>query len=268
MAVSEFYQHFFELLDSQTPFVCVTLVQGLGSIPQEPGAKMLVTPQGLHIGTIGGGKVEQKALAEAQSLLDGDVGSTLIRCLDWNLNTDVGMTCGGSVRLLFEAYNRGIWQIVVYGAGHVAQALIPILLTLDCQVTCIDTRQEWLDKLPTSAKLSTICTDDMSSTVGSLPKNAFVALMTMGHSTDSPILLEILRTRQFPYLGAIGSRSKALQFKKDIQSAGLPEECQSAFHCPIGLDVGDNEPAEIAISITAQLLQVRDKIIGVASPVT
>jgi xanthine dehydrogenase accessory factor len=265
MAVSEFYQQFFELLDSQAPFVCVTLVQGLGSIPQEPGAKMLVTPQGLHIGTVGGGKVEQKALAEAQALLQGEL-MPAIRSLDWNLNIDVGMTCGGSVRLLFEAYNRGIWQIVVYGAGHVAQALIPILLTLDCQVTCIDTRQEWLDKLLTSAKLSTICAADMSSTVKNLPKNAFVALMTMGHSTDSPILLEILRTRQFPYLGAIGSRSKALQFKKDIQAAGLPEACQSAFHCPIGLDVGDNEPAEIAISITAQLLQVRDKIGQVASP--
>lgn len=219
---------------------------------------MIVTPQGLHTGTVGGGKVERKAIEESQRLLRSDVEQPT-RSVEWNLNQDVGMTCGGSVHLVFEVFNRQTWHIVVYGAGHVAQALIPILLTLECQVTCIDSRPEWLEKLPNSPKLEQVCNAHMPDTVGTLPEGAFVILMTMGHSSDSPILLEILRTRQFPYLGAIGSRAKAVQFKKDIQQAGLPEASLEAFHCPIGLELGNNNPAEIAVSVAAQLLQERDR---------
>lgn len=221
---------------------------------------MLVTPQGLHTGTVGGGKVERKAIEEAQRLLQSEQLPTICS-LEWNLNRDVGMTCGGSVRLVFEVFHRQTWQIVVYGAGHVAQALIPILLTLDCQVTCIDSRQEWLDKLPDSPHLARIFSDHMPDTVATLPEGAFVVLMTMGHSSDKPILLEILKTRQFPYLGAIGSRAKAAQFKKDIQEAGLSETCNDAFYCPIGLELGNNNPPEIAVSVAAQLLQKRDHLL-------
>ena len=82
----------------------------------------------------------------------------------------------------------------------------------------------------------------------------------MGHSTDLPILLEILRTKQFPYLGVIGSKAKAARIKKDIEETGLPSSCKDAFYCPIGLDIGNNHPQEIAISVAAQLLQVRDQL--------
>jgi xanthine dehydrogenase accessory factor len=80
--------------------------------------------------------------------------------------------------------------------------------------------------------------------------------MTMGHSTDLPILLEILKKKRFPYLGVIGSKAKALRLKKDIEEAGLPP---SSFYCPIGLDIGNNHPPEIAISVAAQLIQIRDQ---------
>ena len=144
------------------------------------------------------------------------------------------------------------------GAGHIAQALTSILVNLDCNVTCIDPRQEWLDKLPQSPKLKAILTSDMPSMVKTLPDDAFVVLMTMGHTTDKPILIEILRTRTFPYLGVIGSNSKAVILKRDVAEAGLPKEMESAFFCPVGLDVGTNHPYEIAVSIVAQMMQVRD----------
>lgn len=258
MPLNHFYQQFFDLLNTDATFVCVTLTLGLGSIPQEPGAKMLVTCQGLLTGTIGGGKLEQKAIEKALTLLREE-NQSAIHSVEWNLNRDVGMTCGGSVQLVFEVFNHSAWNIVVYGAGHVAQALIPILLTLDCHVTCIDSRQDWLAKLPDSPKLTPLYTPDLATSVTNLPENAFIILMTMGHASDLPILLEILRTRQFPYLGAIGSKAKAVQFKKDILEAGLPENCLSSLHCPIGLELGNNMPAEIAISIAAQLLKIRDQ---------
>ena len=251
------YEKFNELLFSNTPFVMVTLVDSLGSSPQCRGSKMLVTQEGLYDGTIGGGKVEFKAINEAKSLLENKSLQTFF--CEWNLQKDVGMSCGGVVRIYFEAFHSKIWKIAVFGAGHVANALIPLLLSLDCQIRCADPRKDWLNKLPQSHKLDLIHIEDMASEVKNLDNNTFVLLMTMGHSTDLPILLEILRTRRFPYLGVIGSRAKAARIKKDIEEAGLPPSCKEAFYCPIGLDFGNNHPQEIAISVAAQLIQERDR---------
>jgi len=68
-------------------------------------------------------------------------GGQRVALVEWNLKRDVGMTCGGSVSLLLETYNIGVWKIVIFGAGHVAQALTALLMTLRCQVTVVDPRQ-------------------------------------------------------------------------------------------------------------------------------
>jgi xanthine dehydrogenase accessory factor len=253
-----FYEKFNELIAGKQPFVMVTLVDTIGSAPQEPGAKMLVTTAGLYFGTVGGGKVENRAIQEAQALLQ-ERPQKPTRFVQWNLSTDIGMTCGGSVKYYFEAFHFNQWPIVIFGAGHVAQALIQLLLTLDCRIICIDPRSDWLAKLPENAQLEKIHAEDMPSQVKAIPPDAYVLLMTMGHSTDKPILLEILNHREFPYIGVIGSRAKAVRLRQDVSDAGLPEACQTLFHCPIGLDLGSSHPPEIAISVAAQLLQVRDK---------
>jgi len=220
---------------------------------------MLVTSQGRFFGTVGGGKIEKKAIDEALQLLTEETQQKT-RFVQWSLNKDVGMTCGGVMKLYFEAYNVERWKIVVFGAGHVANALIQVLLPLDCRIRCIDPREEWLARLPESPKLVKILSNDMPAEVKRIPEGAFVLLMTMGHTTDKPILLEILRTRKFPYLGVIGSNAKAKRLKQDVAEAGLPPEMQKAFYCPIGIEVGSNHPQEIAVSITAQLLQQRDRL--------
>ena len=99
----------------------------------------------------------------------------------------------------------------------------------------------------------------MPSMVKTLPDDAYVILMSMGHTTDKPVLIEILRTRRFPYLGVIGSEAKANILRRDIAEAGLPAEAQREFHCPIGIDIGTNHPYEIALSVIAQLIQTRDR---------
>jgi len=243
---------------AEVPLVTVTVVDTLGSAPQDRGAKMIVTEEGLRFGTVGGGKIETKAIAEARRMLSGEIAEQT-HFVQWNLAKDVGMTCGGVVKLYFETHNAGRWRIVVFGAGHVANALITLLVHLDCVITCIDPREEWLAKLPDSPKLTKLRAADMPSMVASLPADAFVVLMTMGHSTDKPILIEILRTRTFPYLGVIGSRAKANILYRDLEEAGLPESAKEAFHCPIGIDLGTNHPYEIAVSVVAQLIQTRDR---------
>lgn len=260
----EFYANLNELLTGNVPFVSVTIVDAIGSVPQNAGSKMLVTSEGLYFGTVGGGKVEKRAIEEAQSILLKRTSLTdRTMFVNWSLEKDIGMTCGGSVKLYFELFNTNIWSIVVFGAGHCSSALINLLVNLDCRVTCFDTRQEWLDRLPNSPKLKKVLSaEELPHAVPDIPDNSFVILMTMGHTTDKPILLEILRRwseRKFPYLGIIGSKAKAVRLKKDIDEAGLPNDYKDLFFCPMGLSVGNNNPQEIAISIAAQLLQERDR---------
>lgn len=253
-----FFDHLQELLAAGVPFVSVTVVEATGSTPQDQGAKMLVTDAGLHHGTVGGGKVEAKALDTARTMLRGD--GPRMQLVDWNLKRDVGMTCGGAFRLFFEAFNLNPWHIVVFGAGHVAGALTRLLVQLECRVTVYDPRAEWLARLPESPRLTPVLALDLPAEVPGIPEGAFVLLMTMGHTTDRPILLEILRTRTFPYLGVIGSAAKAMRLKKDVTEAGLPAAARDAFHCPIGLPLGTNHPVEIAVSVAAQLIQERDRL--------
>src|SRR3954465_11026423 len=144
-----FVERLAELSQSGMPFVCVTMVQAQGSTPQDAGSKMLVTSVGLDTGTVGGGKVELKSIERARQMLAQPANKTAPNELvEWNLKRDVGMTCGGSVKLFFETYNHSDWRIVVFGAGHVATAVVAALASLDCHVTCIDSRPGGLGRLP------------------------------------------------------------------------------------------------------------------------
>jgi len=246
-----------ELAATSQPFVSVTMVESTGSTPQDAGSKMLVDASGRVHGTVGGGKVEHRAIEFAQQMLDGEDRNREI--VDWNLQRDIGMTCGGLVKLFFEVYNRDDWHIVIFGAGHVAQALVTVLLTLNCRVTCFDPRQEWIDRLPEHDRLNKACVDDLSAQALKLNSSDYVICMTMGHSTDRPILTTIFREQVEPaYLGVIGSKSKRGALVRELKEDGISAEVAQGFLCPIGLPIGSNQPAEIAISIAAQLIEHRD----------
>jgi xanthine dehydrogenase accessory factor len=253
------YEQLVALENEGVPFVLVTLVEALGSTPQDAAAKMLVTAKGLHSGTVGGGKVEAAALKLASEVLANGGGKP--RFVSWTLKGDVGMTCGGSVKFYFEPHlGPGTWNIAVFGAGHVAQALIPVLLPLPCRVTVVDSRVEWLGRLPRSPNLTVIHAASPEDVVPTLPDKTFLLAMTMGHATDRPVLRRALMERAFPYIGAIGSDAKAAILRGELIAEGVPPERASAFHCPVGLDLGTNHPHEIAISIAAQLISERDRL--------
>jgi xanthine dehydrogenase accessory factor len=261
-----FVEKLAELSAAGRPFASVTLVETVGSTPSDAGTKMLVDVNGLVFGTVGGGKVESKAIGLAQGLLDGASanGSQTCELIEWNLQRDVGMTCGGVVKLLFEAYNFRDWRIVIFGAGHVAQALVRLLLLLECRVVCVDQREEWLAKLPSSPKLRAIRLPEMHEFVRELRSEDYVLCMTMGHKTDRPILKAILEHRiqdpnyELPYLGVIGSQAKRKILVRELVEEGIPNELAKQFRCPIGLSLGSNQPGEIAVSIAAELIQCRD----------
>ncbi len=259
---SAFYQRLVALEQEGVPFVLVVLVEALGSTPQDTGAKMLVTPTGVHEGTVGGGKIEAKAIEAAQEMLGAHAAAS--RFVNWTLKGDVGMTCGGSVKLYLEPHPAagpgGDWPIWIFGAGHVVQALVPVLVPLPCQLTVVDSRREWLDRLPRASNARYLPSDQPESLVPDMPEQAFLLCLTKGHATDRPILQRALAERHFPYVGAIGSDAKAAILRQEMIAGGLPEKRAHEFHCPIGLPFGSNHPHEIALSIAAQLLAERDRI--------
>lgn len=254
------YEELLALEQQRVACVLVTLVEALGSTPQDTGAQMLVTPDGLHAGTVGGGKVEAKALLVAQEMLAADAQP---RFVTWTLRKDVGMTCGGSVKLYFEPHPAGgsgaDWPIWIFGAGHVAQALVPVLLPLPCSLTVVDPRREWLDRFSRARHLRIIAHDNPADLVPEMPDNAFLLCLTKGHASDRPVLQRALAERSLPYVGVIGSKAKAAVLRKEMIADGLPAKRAKDFFCPVGLPFGSNHPHEIALSIAAQILTVRDK---------
>lgn len=264
-----YFEAALQLQESGQAFVSVTVVEVTGSTPQEAGSRMIVTAGGggrggggvRRWGTVGGGKIEARCIEEAGKLLtEAGPGRAATRCFEWNLQRDIGMTCGGVVRVFFEAAGGNSWEVVVFGAGHVAQALVRVLELMPCRVRCYDPRAEWIEKLPRGAGIEARVVEDLAGMVDGIDERASVLCMTMGHKSDRPVLERAMKLgKRFAFLGVIGSKSKAAVLRRELMEAGIPEETARGFECPVGLPIGTNHPGEIAVSIAAQLIEVRDR---------
>lgn len=251
----KFFEECQKLSASGDSFVVVTQVASRGSAPQDPGAKIIVTKKGLHFGTVGGGKIEAHCIKTALGILDSET-QLPPEYVTWNLQRDIKMSCGGEASFLFEHFHTKNWPIVVFGAGHIAQALTRVLSKLHCSVTCIDHREEWVSKLE---GVKGVVHPEPKELVKDLHPKSFFISMTMGHAHDVPILAEISRAHpDAPYVGVLGSDIKGVRIRKDLKELGVPDEFLKKLRVPIGLPLGTNHPYEIAISIVAELLQVRD----------
>ena len=240
------------------PFCTVTVADARGSIPQEIGAKALFSRDGLICGTIGGGKIEARGCEKARELLAPAARQrTMLERL--NLHRDVGMTCAGEMTLLYEVFRPDFeWNVVVFGAGHVAQKLCRLLVELDCRVTCVDPRTEWLDRLPRNVRLERRLVQDFTAGVEFVPCGAFVVVITMGHATDLPVLQALFRVGiGISFIGVLGSDSKAAIMRRELRASSVAEEFIARIGCPLGEKLGGNTPSDIAVSIVAQLVRAR-----------
>jgi xanthine dehydrogenase accessory factor len=259
---SEFCEAFLRLTESNTPMVVVTQVSQRGSAPNDISSRIIIGKNGdILWGTVGGGKVEAHCKKLATEFLNSKE-HVENQTHTWNLQKDIGMTCGGEVTMFFEIHKpQDRWEVAIFGAGHIAQELVRLLVRLDCHLTVADQREEWLAKLPEHKRMKKICTDDLASVVDTLSPNTFIASMTMGHASDVPVLTRALTKFQFPYVGVIGSEAKRNRIEKDLLEKGVSPERIKEFFCPMGEEFGRNAPAEIALSVAAQLLKKRDHLL-------
>ena len=233
--------------------VLVTVVNTQGSSPRKSGSKMLVTAEH-SFDTIGGGKLEFQAINEARKLLLE--AQSQQRFMHFPLAAKSAQCCGGTMTLMFESFIVNRAQIHVYGAGHVAKHLVPILAQLDTQIAWVDNRDnEFPQQLPSNVEkyLYNDVTEHVNKVV---TENSLNIIVTHNHAVDFQLVEALLDRKDTHYLGVIGSKSKAQRFRTRLKSNAFSEDAIKHMISPIGvLDIPGDKPAEIAISIAAQVQQ-------------
>ena len=234
------------------PYVLVTVLGVTGSVPREPASKMVVTGEHSY-DTIGGGHLEYRIIARARERLAArDYSYELAH---FPLGASLGQCCGGSVAVLLEAQTGGDARLVVYGAGHVAQALMMIMGQLPWQVTWVDSRTDsFPSQVPANVRIHH--TDDPAGDAPSLCDGAHVLILTHNHQLDFD-LCQALLGRPASSIGLIGSQTKAERFRQRLSHRGFDTSTIEQIRCPVGhSDVPGKRPMEVAVSIAAELLSL------------
>jgi len=293
----------------------VVITEDDGSSPRGKGAVMLAGTGGRIAGTIGGGALEKKAEEEARRLLSARSSGT--REYRLRQNEDVGMACGGSVRVLFQLASAGeaAWaqvaeaalermragrpgwlllrtgglpalldedkqllagaeetagaegafsiplpvksRAILFGGGHIALELAPILKQVGFRVVVFDDRPEFsgMERFPMAEQ--TVCGsyEDIEAYLA-LQEDDYVVVITEGHRHDFAVERQALR-HPLSYIGAIGSRTKTAAVNQRLLESGFQEADIRRIHAPIGTAIKAVTPAEIAVSIAGEMILVR-----------
>jgi xanthine dehydrogenase accessory factor len=227
--------------------VMATVVEAGGAVPRQAGARMLVFADGEIAGTIGGGAIEKRIIEEAIALLTS--GGT--RLLHYNLEEELAMACGGTVTVFLEVLQPSL-KLIVFGAGHIGQALVPLAKMLGFHVTVVDNRPEFANK-ERLAQADQIIAKPYANAFNELQmdNHTYSVIVTHHHRYDQEIL-EYCSRKPFAYLGMIGSRHKVGAALARLADLGVSEKIIQKIQTPIGLDLGGQTPAEIAIAIAAE----------------
>lgn len=233
----------------------VTIVRSQGSTPQRVGAKMLVYADGRTVGTIGGGCYEHDALGKAREAIASGKPALVSYELADDLAAETGLICGGRMDVFIEPLEPSP-RLYIVGAGHVGWHLARAARESGFRLTVIDDREKFAkpDRFPDAEIVVDAIPDWLHR--ADIPLSAYVVIVTRGHRYDLEAL-RALAARDLKYLGLIGSRAKVTRIFDALMAEGLPAECLRRVHAPIGLDIGAVTPAEIAVSILAELIAVR-----------
>ena len=244
------------LSETGTECVLVTVLEVKGSTPREAGAKMVITRDKIY-DTVGGGHLELRAIELARAALHAG-GPSEPTVHHFALGPSLGQCCGGEASLLLEIVRPHTFHVAIFGAGHVGKALVKVLADLPCRISWIDPRDDiFPETLPGNVAIN--LSDEPEAEIDALPAGSFVLVMTHSHPLDQRILEAALRRDDFAYVGLIGSATKRARFLRRLRQRGLGDTEIARLTCPIGIEgAGGKHPAEIAIAVAAQLLQVRD----------
>ncbi len=244
-----------ELEKSHQPAALCTVIKTSGSTPRHSTSKMLVYSDSQILGSVGGGEMENRVVKEAlSSMLDGKP-----RLLAYSLTDpergDPGL-CGGQVEVFVEPVLPDPTLIVI-GGGHVGKAVAHLAKWLGFRVVISDDREEFCtpEANPDGDEFYPVTMSELPKHLTITPQTSLV-LTTRGSNVDVAGLPALLSTSA-GYIGVIGSRKRWNTTLSELNKQGISEKVLARVHSPIGLGIGAESPAEIAVSIMAEVLAQR-----------
>jgi len=257
------YQAILDARRAGRPAALATVIRARGSAPRHETSKMLVFADGPMLGTVGGGQLESLIIAASQAAIrDGQP-----RLENYSLagpHEDAVGVCGGEVEVFIEPILPPP-TVLVLGCGHVGVAVAHLAKWLGFRVVVSDDREELCN--PEHAPDADLCLPGEIAAVLSqtrVDSRTYVVAVTRGYSYDVDSVPILLKT-ETPYIGVIGSRRRWATAVKELQALGITDEQLQRIHSPIGLHLGAETPAEIAVSIMAEIIMLRNR--GSVEPV-
>lgn len=238
--------------DSRASALC-TVTSVSGSAPGKVGAKMIVFSDGSIDGTVGGGSVEKNVIELALEVIKSH--TPLFR--EFNLNKDLGMTCGGSVSVYIEPLQKPS-RLYIFGAGHIGKALAAFTPEMGFDTSLIDWRKDIFEN-PENIKYTQVFKPYLEAVNDIMyDEETYVVIVTPNHEMDEEVLAAVGK-KTTAYVGLIGSKRKIETLKQlFLKDKILTEEELNRVDMPIGIKFKAITPAEIAISILAKLIDVKN----------
>jgi xanthine dehydrogenase accessory factor len=231
----------------------VTVVSTRGSTPREAGAKAIVHADGHIAGTIGGGKFESLVVADSLAALAAGTPVLKTYPLHEQSPDSFGAICGGEVTVFIEPQAPKESAVIV-GAGHCGRAIARLARECGFHVTILDDRAEQLAQCDAHVRSTTPAPELFASRAWR--NGEALIIVSRNFEIDREALAAALARPGPAYIGMIGSKRKIARVFDDLTARGVPAETLAKVHAPIGLDIGADSPAEIAVSVVAQVLQV------------
>jgi xanthine dehydrogenase accessory factor len=252
------------LRETRRPGVLVTVASVRGHAPRDAGAKLVVASD-RSWGTVGGGNLEAVAIERARALLEDPTPAAELVTLSLSDKAPYQhgvQCCGGEVTLLLEPLPV-VPGVAIFGMGHVGLELARILARHDVELHLVDSRADQLTPDRLAVLEDAVATVHVHQVpvlpelvIGELPRGTHVLVMTHDHAEDAALCDAALRATQLGSIGLIGSTAKWTRFRKKLAEEGHSPEAIARITTPIGLPgLGGKEPATIAVSVAAALLQ-------------
>jgi xanthine dehydrogenase accessory factor len=246
---ADIFKKALEFLEEGKEIHVVTVVEAEGNTPAEAGKKMIVPFSGMPSGTIGGGGLEREAERHCR-----ETEKRPVEAVTYDL-AELGMTCGGRVTLLYEYFSSRAF-FVLFGGGHVGSALAPILESLGYTAVIADNREGIIERHRNLGRTALRCSYEDISPVETYLSSGHCFIASHNHEYDTVILEQLLRREEpeYSYIGMIGSKNKVRQAFDELRQKGLA--IPGYVYAPVGLHIGGGSPAEIAVSIAAEIVAV------------
>src|SRR6266498_3819745 len=254
------YQALADIEKNNESAALCTVVKSEGSTPRHVGSKMLVYPNGKFVGTVGGGELESRVIKAALESLNGGGAQNLSYTMADPSRGDPGV-CGGTVEVFVEPILPPA-MIVVIGAGHVGKAVVHLAKWLGFRVAVSDDRAEFCNPESTPGG-DAYYPVEMGKLAEHLKINrqTYIVITSRGSGVDAAGLPGLLEA-DAAYIGVIGSRRRWLTTAKALKEKGVSDEKLARVHSPMGLELNAETPEEIAVSILAEILMIKDKGTG------